>query len=321
VEARAREFRHHRVREWLKSLKWDGEERLSTWLQAYLGAGGSELYLRAISRMFLISMVARIFRPGCKCDYMLVLEGAQGVEKSKACEVLAGEEWFTDDLSDISHKDSKLHLRGKWLVEIAELAAFTKAETEALKAFITRKTEKYRPPWGKKDVNEPRQCVFIGTTNTSAYIKDETGGRRFWPVVCGQIDIAKLVADRGQLFAEAVVLYHRGEPWWPDPSFELAHFKPEQDLRIEGDSWEEAIVKFLDDPVFPVSRVTVTELAKKALGFAADAEIGIPDQRRIIKVLTGLGWNRRKSDNIRFYERPEKITTPTGQSGHSDLEF
>lgn len=306
VDQRARERSFHPVRNWLDSLKWDGSRRAAGWLQTYLGAVGNEIYLNAIGRMFLISMVARVYQPGCKADYMLVCEGEQGIEKSRACQMLAGD-WFSDALPDIHAKDARQHLRGKWLIEIAELAAFTRAESEALKAFITRDCERYRPPYGRNDVVEPRQCIFFGTTNRSVYIKDETGGRRFWPFTAGHVDIGALGRDRDQLFAEAVECYRRGERWWPDGAFERLYIKPEQDSRYDADLWEEAIKQY----VATRSRVSVSEVARGALGFEADARVGTSDQRRITGVLTSIGWKPGRDPTGRFYEpaHPHEFTS------------
>jgi predicted P-loop ATPase len=191
IEKHAHERRFHPVRDYLEGLVWDGEKRLDGWLVQYLGADKSHV-TDAIGEMFLVAMVARIFDPGCQADYMLVLEGKQGTGKSSACRILGGE-FFSDALPDVRlGKEASSHLRDKWIVEVGELSAIKGTEASALKAFLSRTSEKYRPSYGRLEVEEPRQCVFIGTTNEEAYLHDETGGRRFWPVKTGAIDLAGL---------------------------------------------------------------------------------------------------------------------------------
>ncbi len=290
VDIRAHERAFHPVRDYLDSVKWDGTERVGAWLHSYLGAELSP-YTAGIGQMFLISMVARIFEPGAKADYMLVLEGSQGTRKSTACQILGGQ-WFSDALPDVGQgKDVAQHLPGKWLIEIAEMSAMSRAEAAALKAFITRDTERYRPSYGRREVIQPRQCVFIGTTNESVYLKDKTGGRRFWPVKVGKIDTERLAADRDQIFAEAVALYRQRRPWWPDGRFEQAHIAPEQEARFERDAWEEAIIEWLgsrDD-------VLVKEVAKGALQLDVP-RLGRAEQNRIVAILERLGWHRKPKD-------------------------
>jgi predicted P-loop ATPase len=268
VDQRAMERAFHPVRDYLTGLRWDKTTRLDRWLHTYFGAEKGD-YEAKVGRMFLIAMVARIFKPGCKVDYMLVLEGDQGERKSSALRILAGEKYFSDSLPDLHHGDAvrlSMHLRGKWLVEIAELSAIGKADTEALKAFITRQEERFTPKFGRKEVTEPRQCVFAGSTNRDTYLKDETGARRFWPVRIGSIDLGKLAKDRDQLFAEAVEAYRAGEHWWPEVAFERAHIKPQQDARFDVDPWEDAIATFVKGQ----DRVTVAQVAFSALGIGVD---------------------------------------------------
>lgn len=301
IRARAEERKFHPVRDYFGGLAWDGTERLEGWLSTYLGAEASP-YIQEIGPMFLVGMVARIFRPGCSMNYMLVLEGTQGARKSTACRILGGE-WFSDSLPDVmAGKDVSQHLRGKMLIEIAELSATSRAEDAHLKAFITRNEERYRPPYGRLEVIEPRQCVFIGTTNKDVYLRDDTGGRRFWPVRVGAIDTDGLARDRDQLFAEAVAKFNAGFRWWPDGDFEREHIKPQQEARRESDAWEDAIRDYLTGRDIAL----VSEVARFGLKIET-ARLGTGEQRRIAALMTGMGWERKPKDGygIRWWSRPD----------------
>jgi hypothetical protein len=163
VQAAARHNPFHPVRDYFEALVWDRVLRLESWLQRYFHVEDSE-YVRAIGSRYLISAVARINQPGCKVDHVLVIEGPQGKQKSEALRTLAkNDSWFTDRLSHVASKDAVLEIAGVLIVEIAEMDALTKATSSAIKSFLARRRDRFRPPYGKHTINLPRQCVFAAT--------------------------------------------------------------------------------------------------------------------------------------------------------------
>lgn len=211
----AREHSYEPVRDYLRSLHWDGEHRIEHWLTEYLGSDEPTRYAAAVGKRFLISAVARAMQDGCQVDHVLVFEGGQGLGKSTAARTLAVKrEWFTDEVPDLSSKDAALQLCGRWIIELGELAAIRQTrEIESTKAFLTRTCDVYRPPYGRRTISVPRRSVFIATTNESEYLRDRTGNRRYWPVRCRKIDLDRLTRDRDQLWAEAALHFHAGEQW------------------------------------------------------------------------------------------------------------
>lgn len=200
------------VRDFLDALPaWDGEERLDGWLEEYFEARGHPEYLGQIFRKWMVAMVMRVYNPGAKFDWMPILEGAQDIGKSSFGKILVGDKYFTDWLPPLSDKDAALGLLGMWGVEFGELTQFRKNELEIIKAFVSRTIDKVRPPYGRKVVEHARRCVFFGTTNKETYLIDETGNRRFKPIVVGRLDFAALRRDRIQLFAEAKELWTTGK--------------------------------------------------------------------------------------------------------------
>ena len=271
------------LRDYLDGLQWDGAARLASWLTTYCGADPSA-YVSEVGRRWCISAVARGFKPGVKADCMLVLEGAQGRRKSSALAALAGEDWFSDALPQMGSKDASSYLRGKWIIEVAELEAMRK-EMDAIKAFISRQVENYRPAYGREEVSEPRRCILAGSTNKDDWLRDETGGRRFWPVRVGSIDVDAIARDRGQLWAEAVHLYRAGERWWLEG--EVAdQAQAEAAERRPDDPWRADIARVVE------GRAEVT--TKEVLGelHVLPVDMTITLSKRVAQELVALGWVR-----------------------------
>lgn len=236
--------RYHPVRDYLDSLEWDGLPRVNSWLKTYLRASDADPYLSAVSRKVLCAMTARVYDPGCKFDHVLILEGIQGTGKSSAAKILAGEKWHSDSTLLFSDKDSVLAMSGKWIMELGELAGMDKQSAETLKAFVSRQADDIRKPYGRMTQEIKRQCIFIGTTNKAEYLKDDTGGRRFWPVTVGQTDFDGLARDRDQLLAEAKLLWQCGEPLWLESEEVRKQAMAIQEIKTFSDSMAEALDEF-----------------------------------------------------------------------------
>ena len=285
VQTAARDHPFHPVKTYLNGLQWDGVARLDEWLSRYLGAEDNE-YTRAVGSRWMISGIARIYRPGAKADCCLILEGPQGIRKSTALRTLAGE-YFTDELADLGSKDAAMQTRGVWIIELSELDSLSNSDVARIKAFMSRTTDRFRPPYGMRLMESPRQCVFAGTVNQSTYLRDETGGRRFWPITCGQITIDELARDCDQLWAEAKVRFASGEPWWLDTAGLVRMASDQQIDRYEGDPWEEVIAPWIE--VF--ASVSISEVLEKCLQ-KPHALWTQTDKNRASRCLRALGWER-----------------------------
>lgn len=307
VRVIANEARFHPVKDFLEGLEWDGVGRIDTWLKDYMGAEGPEEYLRAVSRKVLCALVARVMEPGIKFDHVLILEGLQGIGKSTALSIIAGPEWFSDAHINVADKDAIVNMTGKWLVEMGELSGMKKADVDQMKEFISRTVDRVRLPYGRRAENFPRQCVFVGTTNNDEYMKDDTGNRRFWPVVTHSVDLVGLRAVREQLLAEAVATWALGEPLYLEGEGAKKAAEEEQEKRLEEDGFtqilrewieredegkkarKEALMrgvsisemfKFFDsDNVSPVTSVT--------------PKFDMQGQKRVAKALRALGFEKR----------------------------
>lgn len=302
VQTVARDNRIHPVRAYLDGLTWDGTERLDSWPSTYLGVKPTP-YSAAVGARWPVAAVARIYKPGTKADCCLILEGPQGARKSTAIRTLA-DPWFTDEIAELGSKDAALQARGVWIIELSELDAMSGAEVAKVKSFMSRSTDRFRPPYGRLPIDSPRQCVFAGTVNHSAYLKDETGGRRFWPVACGEIRIEELARDRDQIWAEAVVRYRSGSVWWLESLVLNQLATREQGDRYEGDAWDEIIAAWVERPFarpdempfnLPLSStpesVSIPEVLYHAVGKRTEHWTQA-DKNRVARSLRSMGWER-----------------------------
>lgn len=322
IEMVAQDNVYHPVQNHILKEKWDGVKRLDTVFQDYFGSDADPLYLSACARTLFIGGVARAFRPGCKLDQMVILEGEQGIRKSTAIAVIGGP-YYTDDLGgEIGQKDVVENIRFRWCVEQAELDHLSRAETNRFKAFLTRTTDMVRISYGRLTQEFPRQCFFVGTTNSRDYLRDATGGRRFLPVPCWNLTKKKPINTEGlqeviaQLWAEAYDLFSKGATWWSSDKEVSALAEAMQASRQQVDEWETPILLWLEgrDPTMPDGKgekklqTSSMELWEKALG--GDVKrFDMLIARRISSVMRALGWKKKTvyQDGVKLkgYRRPE----------------
>ncbi len=291
--------RRNCVRDWLEALEWDGAARIDTFLTTHFGAENT-VYTRAASKNFWIAMVARVYRPGCQVDNMLVLDGLQGIGKSSALRAIGGE-WFAEQHESPTNKDFYQILQGKLLVEISEMDSFSRVDITKIKQVVTCTTDRFRESYGRRAADHPRQCVFVGTSNKWSH-DDETGARRFWPIDCrGTVDVAAIAAERPQLFAEAVTRFKAGESWWEMPAEETL---AQQQGRFNVPALAEPIQHYINHDRFeipgggvewqprfePLTRMTMAELLK-ALDVPKAQWSGA--EKVAAKALRSLGWDNK----------------------------
>lgn len=238
------------VRDYLEALEWDGVPRIDTLLIRYLKADDTP-YTRAVTRKTLVAAVARTMTPGCKFDPVLSLVGAQGIAKSMFVDILGGK-WYNDSIQTFNGKEAQELLRGSWLVEIPEVDRFsTKFDSSVVKQFLTRRDDIYRESYGHRTSRHPRRCIFIATTNNPEFLVDATGNRRWWVAMCRATsrsrgeNMASLIRDRDQVWAEAVALWRVGESLDLSPDLE-AYALQLQKIAQADDSWTGMITEWLE---------------------------------------------------------------------------
>ncbi len=319
METVAYENPWHPIQEWLTHLKWDKTSRIDKWLIHIIGETPETLspelkeYLTIVGRKWLVGMVKRVMEPGCKFDYCPVLEGPGGLRKSTMVETLASTPWYSDTPFEIGKgKESQEQVQGIWAYEMGELSQMGKSEITAIKAFITAKVDRYRPAYGRVIEEHPRQCVLIGTTNESTYLRDRTGNRRFWPIPVKQIiKIEWLEKYRAQLFAEAFALYMAGEDCIPTREDEERLFVPVQEARLVETAVTSELMAVLNresrsgEPGVGVNRltdfVTLSQLTKALNVDAGKSNAGLESQIRSWMNQQGWAYVKKQINGARGY--------------------
>ena len=314
----------HPVRDYLTGLAWDGRPRIDRWLERHAevhprGEAHAAL-VRSVARKWLVSAVARAMLPGCKVDTMLILEGPQGIGKSRALATLAGPRFFSDAAIDFGTKDACQTIQGVWIFELAELDAILRRDPSTVKAFLSRATDRFRVPYGRAPEDVPRGVVFAGTVNHGAYLRDTTGHRRYWIVRCeGPLDVDGLAEARDQLWAEALHAYLSGETWHLGPTDERS-MSDEADARLEADPWEELLAAWTAARTTGKneSPFTMGDVLRDALGLRTSSK-NSQVTTRVSRLLARLGYERRRRAALpRAYQYVRVAVAPSQRPSTSE---
>lgn len=285
----------HCVREYLTSLTWDGVDRIAHAFEDHWGVVPSDAqpcdYVRAISANFFLCLVARILKPGCQVDTLVIFEGSQGIGKAKALRALGGP-WYAVATESVMSKDFFQIFPGVWVLEIGEMESFGRAERERVKLIVSTPVDRYRPTYARHARHFPRQVVFAGTCNRDDYGNDDTGLRRFWPVLCREVNPEGVAANRDQLFAEAYTRILAGEPWWITPDRET---KAVQRDRQSEDVWTPLVLDYLAGSTVPPSPAKTEAQIHDILAEACKvnpAQMTHVHKLRIGSILRLAGWTK-----------------------------
>lgn len=290
IVAVAHTHHYHPIREWLASLKWDGKPRLDRWLITYAGCK-DDPYVREVGRLTLLAAVARVMRPGCKHDTMLILEGKQDLGKSRLVKAIGGK-WFADVAIDPHNRDCVDAMQGAWILEASELEFMRRAEVNALKRFISLQTDKVRLAYKRRAQELPRQNIFIGTVNPppEGYLTDQTGNRRYLPVRCGKIDVEAFKADRDQIFAEAYARFNDGEKWFTTDAGLKNLAVAQQRKRESYLEWSQTVAMWLEDCADMLPPIlTTSAIASQCLGIPVNKHNSPTIMREVCRAIREAG--------------------------------
>jgi predicted P-loop ATPase len=283
--------------------EWDGIARLHRFFIDYFVAKEDGAYVRALGPIAVMTLVLRAVHPGAFQKMVPILEGPQNIGKSKGLAALCPDAaWFGDALPSLKNKDVSTYLLGKFLIEIAELAATKREDIDVLKSFLSRTVEKYRRPYGHLDVEEPRRCMFWGTTNRSDYLRDESGNCRFYPVVLRKVAVEDIRRDRDQLLGEALVRLEKaesdGEAWWELPPAAEIEITELRSSRGDDHPWTSIVLKFIegfDEVAIPMLMQDYypsrEEHPRKGLDIPKERRTRA-DSNAIAGIMTQFGWQR-----------------------------